>query len=76
MMWYYGSGMSPWMWVVGATMMVLLWGGVAALVVWAVTALAGRRGGEASADEILRRRLAAGQISRDEYERTRTLLQG
>ncbi|HKF75621.1 MAG TPA: hypothetical protein VKF59_05720 [Candidatus Dormibacteraeota bacterium] len=74
MMWYFGSGMSAWTWIVGTLTMLLFWGGLAVLVVWAVSAVTGRRGAEESAEELLKRRLAAGQISLEDYERMRSAL--
>jgi uncharacterized membrane protein len=56
-----------------AGFMILFWGGVIVLVAWLVRSL-GRSSDDAKA--ILRRRLAAGEISQDEYEKTRRLLQG
>jgi putative membrane protein len=76
MMGFYGYNMSGWMWVVGTLMMLLFWGGLAALIVVAVRAFAGPRGTQESADEILKRRLAAGQITQDEYDKTRQALHG
>ncbi len=76
MMGFYGYDMSGWMWVVGSLMMLLFWGGLAALIVLAVRALAGQRRIQESPDEILKRRLAAGQISQDEYDSTRRALHG
>lgn len=75
MMWYYGPGAATWMMVVGMVVMLVFWGGLAALVVWAVSELVRRRGHDESANEILKRRLAAGQISPEDYERTRRTLQ-
>lgn len=74
MMYYdYGWG---WLWM--GLMMLLFWGGLIALVVWLVRAAAPRSHPPSSdsAVETLRRRLAAGEITPDEYERTRKLLQG
>lgn len=76
MMWYFGSGMSPWTWIVGTLTMLVFWGGLAVLVVWAVSAVTRRQGGEESVEEILKRRLAAGQISLEDYERMRSALRG
>jgi putative membrane protein len=70
MMGYYGYGMPAWMWIVGTLMTLVFWGGLAALIVYALRAFVQPRGGQESADEILKRRLAAGQISQEEYERT------
>ena len=57
--------------------MLLFWGGLAVLVVWAVKAVGGHRTNNAShAMEALRTRLAAGDITHDEFEKTRKALQG
>lgn len=74
MMWYYGPGASTWMWVVGMLTMLVVWGGLAALVAWAMLGLTRQRAGDRSADEILKRRLAAGEISPEDYEKTRRAL--
>lgn len=73
MMWfgYYDS----WSWLLMAAMMVLFWGGVAALIVFVVRSLTGPRGGEQAID-VLRRRLASGEITQEEFEKTRRALQG
>ena len=74
---YGGYGPSPWMWLVGGLMMLLFWGGLAVLVVWVVRAVGGRGANHSpQALEVLRTRLAAGEISVDEYEKTRRILQG
>jgi uncharacterized membrane protein len=72
MMWGYTDGWSV-LWMSG--MMVLFWGGVIALVVFAVRAFAGPRGTDQAID-VLRRRLASGEISLEDYEKTRKALQG
>jgi putative membrane protein len=72
-----GYGVSPWMWILGSVMMVIVIGGLIVLVVWAVRAVGGPRPGSSiSALEVLKRRLAAGEITQDEYEKTRRLLEG
>lgn len=76
MMGYYGYGMPAWMWIIGTLTMLVFWGGLAALVVYTARVFVQPRGGQESADEILKRRLAAGQISQEEYEQTRTALHG
>lgn len=77
MMWYWGSGGGWAMWIAGALMMLLFWGGMAALVVFLVRSFSGPRGSSGdTALEVLRRRLAAGEITTDEYERIRKTLQG
>ncbi len=75
MMGYYYDGWS-WVWMTGT--MVLFWGGIIALAIWAVRSFgrANRAIGADSALEVLRRRLASGEISQDEYEKTRKVLQG
>lgn len=50
--------------------MLVLWGGVIALVVWAVIVLSGPRPTGDKALEILRRRLAVGEIGQEEFEKT------
>jgi putative membrane protein len=71
-----GYGVSPWMWILGSVMMVIVIGGLIVLVVWAVRAVGGPRPGSSiSALEVLKRRLAAGEITQDEYEKTRRLLE-
>ena len=72
MMWNYGwgGGESPWM----VAMMVLFWGGVIALGVWAIRALAGPSRGDDEVIEVLRRRLAAGEITPEEFTQARKVL--
>lgn len=72
MMWGYNDGWS-WLWM--ATMMILFWGGIIALAVYAIRAFTGPRGGD-QALEVLRRRLASGEITQEEFEKTRKALQG
>lgn len=71
MMWGYYDG---WSWIWMAAMMVLFWGGIVALVVFAIRAFAPHRGGDQAID-ILRRRLASGEISQEDYDKTRSALQ-
>lgn len=56
----------------GPLVMILFWGGIIALIVWAVAAAIPRREGaasrEASALEILQNRYARGEITREEFE--------
>lgn len=73
---YYGWGAPIWMWVAGTLMMLFFWGGLAALVVWVVKTVTSPHEAPSSAEEILKRRLAAGQITDEDYERTRRALQG
>ena len=77
MMGFDSYGGSPWMWVTGSLMMVLFWGGLILLLVWGIRAVrASRSNNSASALEVLRTRLAAGDITPDEYEKTRRILRG
>jgi putative membrane protein len=74
MMWpYYGYGWS-WLWMGG--MMLLFWGAIIGLAVWAIRAFSGPRSSGDQTLEILRRRLASGEITPEEYEKTRKVLQG
>ena len=73
MMWFgYYDG---WSWLLMTAMMVLFWGGLAALIVFAIRAFTGPRTGDQAMDT-LRRRLASGEISQEEFERSRKALQG
>jgi uncharacterized membrane protein len=72
MMWYYGAGGLGWLWMAG--MMLLFWGGVIVLAIWAIQSLTGpRQTGDAALDG-LRRRLASGEITPDEFEKTKKAL--
>ncbi len=72
-----GYGVSPWMWILGSLMMVIVIGGLIVLVAWAVKTVGGPRPGDSiSALDVLKRRLAAGEITQDEYEKTRRLIEG
>jgi putative membrane protein len=74
MMWYYGSG-GGWNWLWMTLMMVIFWGGVITVAVWAIrSGLGSRRGNDAL--DVLRRRLAAGEISQEDFEKTKRILQG
>jgi putative membrane protein len=74
MMWYYGSG-GGWNWLWMTLMMVIFWGGVIALAVWAIRSGLGSRR-DRDAIDVLRHRLAAGEISQDDFEKTKRILQG
>jgi putative membrane protein len=73
MMWNYYDG---WSWLLMAGVMLLFWGGVIALVIWAIRAFSGRRQAGDEALETLRRRLAAGEISHEDFESTKKVLEG
>lgn len=70
MMWGYGWGG----WIFGVLMMLLFWGGLVALVVFAIRGWGeGRRGGSGEsrgpdARAILEERFARGEISKEEFE--------
>ena len=71
-MWFgYHDG---WSWLLMAGMMVLFWGGIASLIGFVARALIGPRGGDQTMD-MLRRRLANGEITQEEFETTRRALQ-
>ena len=72
MMWGYFDG-ANWFWMAG--MMILFWAGIIALALFATRAFNGPRGGDQALD-ILRRRLAGGEITPEEFEKTRKALQG
>jgi uncharacterized membrane protein len=76
MMGFDGYGMSPWMWILGSLTMIIVIGGTILLVVWALRVVAGPRpDSPGSALDVLKRRLAAGEITQDEFEKTRRLLE-
>jgi uncharacterized membrane protein len=80
--WGWGaSGGWSWLWPVWLIVAVLFWAGLISLVVWAIRAGSASRRPVNQATmmheqsiETLRRRLAAGQISVEEYEHIRSLL--
>src|SRR5215469_16201053 len=76
-MWYWGSGYGWGMAIFGAIMMLVLWGGIVVLIVYlAGWILRGRPSPSDRSLELLRQRLAAGEITPEEFERVRTVLQG
>jgi len=77
MMWYWGSGSGWGMALFGALMMLLFWGAIAVAIVYLVRSLGGSRPRQSDgAMDTLRRRLAAGEITSDEFERISKVLQG
>jgi len=77
MMWYWGSGYGWGMAVFGVLMMLLFWGGIALAIAYLVRSLGGSRPTQSdSAIDTLRRRLAAGEITPEEFDRIRKVLQG
>jgi putative membrane protein len=80
MMW--GDGWSGWGgWIVGALMMLVIWGGLVALIVYGLRGLgsdSARRREEPRAPrakDILAQRFARGEISEEEYEERRRVLE-
>lgn len=75
MMW--GDG--GWNWIGGGLMMLILWGGLVALVVFLVRGRAGPSNGreERRPDprEILAERFARGEISEEEFEQRKGILE-
>jgi putative membrane protein len=72
MMWGYVDGWS-WLWM--AAMMVLFWGGIIALAAFVIRSFTGSKSNDQAMD-VLRRRFASGEITQDEFEKTRKALQG
>ena len=71
MMWGFYDGWS-WLWML--LMMLLIWGAGIGVAIWGVRTLTtSRNSGDAM--DALRRRLAAGEISPEEYEKTKRILQ-
>lgn len=68
-----------WLWPIWLVVAVLFWVGLIALVIWAArTIIAPRRDPGSTPEtalEILRRRLAAGEITPEEFDRIRHLLE-
>ena len=65
----HGYGMMAGMGWLGMAAMLLIWAGVIALVLWWLRGLfpSGRAAAEPDALEIVRRRYARGELSREEY---------
>ena len=72
MMWPYA--VDGWNWLSMSVMMLLFWGGLIAFGIWAVRAFTGSRTGGDAAMDVLRRRFAAGEISQEEFDKTRKAL--
>ena len=78
MMGYYDGGWGVGNWLAMSAMMLVFWGSVIVLVVWAARSFrsgdqqAGSRG--AGPDEVLAERYARGEIDDDEFQRRRELL--
>ena len=77
MMGFDGNDMALWMWAVMGLVMVFVIGALIALIVLAVKTVSGTQPGNSrGALELLKRRFAAGEITQDEYEKTRRILEG
>jgi uncharacterized membrane protein len=72
MMWGYNDAGS-WLWMAG--IMVLFWGGIIVLAVFVIRSFSGPKSNDPAMD-VLRRRLAGGEITPEEFEKTRKALQG
>ena len=73
MMWSYGYDGWSWLWMGG--MMLFFWGGVILLGFWAIRSFAGPRRDGDQALEVLRRRFASGEITQEEFDKSRKALQ-
>jgi putative membrane protein len=77
MMWGSPDGWGWWM-IFGGLWILLFWGVIIGLIVWGVTRLAGgrpeRRDAEETPLEIARKRLARGEITREQFEELQKVL--
>lgn len=78
---YYDGSWGAGPWLLMSLMMLLFWGGLVALIVWAVRTSRGREPSERSTGaptrtpaEVLADRFAHGEIDADEFQRSRDLL--
>jgi len=71
-MWDMPAGMGWWM-AFGGVWMVILWGGLIALIVWGITRLTRRNGSSSKHNplNVAKERYAKGEISREEFEQIR-----
>lgn len=77
MMGYGGFGAMGAFWGLGMVLGLLFWIGLVVLVVWGASGLLGGQRPPARGEtplEILRRRYAAGELSRDEFEQAKRAL--
>ncbi len=70
----YGPFGWPWPGPIWLVVALLFWAGLIALLVWAVRSTNASRPGPDTALQTLKRRLATGEISQEEYEHIRRLL--
>lgn len=73
MMGMYGFG--PGAMLLSGLTMLLFWGGLIVLVVWGVGQFNGGRSRPEDPTAILKRRLASGEITQEQYEQARRALQ-
>ena len=71
MMWNYDGGVG-WLWM--GSMMLLFWGGVILLAIWAIRTITSSKPTGDAAIDTLRRRLAAGEINAEEFEKIKNVL--
>lgn len=78
MMWYWGSGVHWWGWLIGALLTVAFWMAVVWLGWYVITTFVRRPSGPPAppdtAKQILDERLARGEIDAEEYRRLRDVL--
>jgi putative membrane protein len=74
--WMHGAPAGDWWWMmlIGWGFMLLFWGAIIALVIWAVRQFAGRRELDRSPLDIARERYARGEITQEQYEEIRRTL--
>jgi len=72
-MWWFHDGSDWWM-AFGALWMVVFWGVVAAVAIWAFRVLAGGRQETDSPTEIAKKRLARGEITLEQFEEIKKAL--
>lgn len=73
--WHHGDVGIEW-WIVMMLGMIVFWGAIIALVVWALrNGIGSRQPPQETAQETLRRRLADGSITVEEYEQRQATLQ-
>jgi putative membrane protein len=71
----YGGVDDVWGSVISGVVSLLFLAGLIVLVIWAIRAFTRPPAGADTAMEVLRRRLAAGEISQEDFDKTRRLLQ-
>lgn len=78
MMWGMPEGFGWWM-MFGGIWMILFWGVIIGLIVWAITRVTGSQRGRSSSDEtpleIARKRLARGEITVEQFEELKSRLE-